>query len=102
MADRIPDLPGVNWADNFAKNTDEKYLNDRRAMEEMFNTVVTNPEVKDARGNPTPINDPESGRPMNYMSLIMRYGDTLSPEVRQQIEAEFGKSILKYFGIKGE
>ncbi len=102
MADRIPDLPGVNWADNFAKNTDEKYLNDRRAMEEMFNTVVTNPEVKDARGNPTPINDPESGRPMNYMSLIMRYGDTLSPEVRQQIEAEFGKGILKYFGIKGE
>jgi hypothetical protein len=102
MADRIPDLPGVNWADQFAKNTDEKYLADRRAMEEMFNTVVTNPEVKDARGNPTPINDPESGRPMNYMSLIMRYGDTLSPEVRQQIEAEFGKGILKYFGIKGE
>jgi hypothetical protein len=32
----------------------------------------------------------------------MRYGDTLSPEVRQQIEAEFGKGILKYFGIKGE
>ena len=102
MADRIPDLPGVNWADNFAKNTNEKYLADRRAMEEMFNTVVTNPEVKDARGNPTPIPDPATGRPMNYMSLIMKYGDTLRPEVRQQIEAEFGKGILKYFGIKGE
>ena len=68
----------------------------------MFNTVVTNPEVKDARGNPTPIPDPATGRPMNYMSLIMKYGDTLRPEVRQQIEAEFGKGILKYFAIKGE
>jgi hypothetical protein len=102
MADRIPDLPTVNWADKFAKNTNEKYLADRRALEEMFNTTVIDPTKKDAKGNPSPIVDPSTGRPMNYMGLIMKYGDQLKPEVRQQIEAEFGKGILNYFGIKGE
>ena len=102
MADRIPDLPGVNWADNFAKNTSEKYLADRRAIEEMFNTNVIDATKKDARGNPSQIIDPSTGRPMNYMGLVMKYGDKLSPQVRQQIEEEFGKGILTYFGIKGE
>ena len=43
----------------------------------------------------------ESGRPQSWMAYLMKNAATLTPEQREAVEKQFGRGILRYYGIGG-
>lgn len=68
---------------------DAVYEKDRKAIEDMFLTPV--------KSGGKPIIDEKTGRPMNWVSYITRYGSQLPDETKALIEKEWGDGVLRYF-----
>ena len=73
----------------FNEAYNSQYEQDRKSIEDMFLTPV--------QSGGKPIMDEKSGRPMNWIQYVSKYGASLPEETKVAIEKEWGPGILRYF-----
>lgn len=73
----------------FNEAYNSRYEQDRKSIEDMFLTPV--------QSGGKPIMDEKSGRPMNWIQYVSKYGSSLPEETKVAIEKEWGPGILRYF-----
>jgi hypothetical protein len=85
------DYVGENFAEQFNKKAQPLQAKESAILEQM----MTQPAA-DANGDA--FNDPKTGKPLTWFSLLTRYGGTLEPELLKSVSQRFNDPyILRYF-----
>lgn len=85
------DYVGENFVKQFNAKSQPLQAKEAKILESMMTTPATN-----ATGDA--INDPKTGKPLTWFSLLSRYGQTFTPEQLGEIVAQFDDPyILRYF-----